>query len=55
MIKEYQHSKVHPCTMRFQGVLCNGTAILQDDTYTCNECGWQWNSDGQPIVKGDDQ
>jgi hypothetical protein len=54
MIKEYQHSKVHPCTMRFQGVLCHGTAILYQDTYTCNRCGWQWNQDGTPKERTND-
>ena len=51
MIKEYKHSRFHPCTMRYQGVLCNGTAILEDNKYTCDACGWQWTQDGHPIER----
>lgn len=49
MIKEYKPSRFHPCTMRFNGSLCNGTATLQAGKYTCDECGWQWTQDGHPI------
>ena len=52
MIQAYKPSRFHPCSMRFNGSLCNGTAILEDDKYTCDACGWQWNQDGTPITQG---
>jgi len=45
-------AKLHPCTMRFKGVLCEGYAYRRRvnglDRYVCSTCGWSWTAYGNP-------
>lgn len=50
MIKEYQHSRMYSCQVRYQDGWCDGLALLENHVYTCPACEASWTTTGDQLT-----